>query len=119
MAFQNMHPLRGTASNAEKSLKRSACLVFFFEDEGLRCTNYLTGITLASTPILVAVLNFFDRWRESKEIKLLLRGYSGMSVRSTIRQLLDNTLLIEQGSAQAFFSLCEQTCLSLRCPIAG
>ncbi len=101
MAFQNMHPLRGTASDAEKSLKRSACLVFFFEDEGLRCTNYLTGITLASTPILVAVLNFFDRWRESKEIKLLLRGYSGMSVRSTIRQLLDNTLLIEQGSAQA------------------
>src|SRR5215469_6516448 len=96
-----MQPLRGTGSCAEKPLKRSACLVFFFEDEGLRCTNYLTGITLATTPILVAVLNFFDRWRDSKEIKLLLRSYSGNSIRSTIRQLLEHTLLIKKGSAQA------------------
>jgi len=75
--------------------------VFFFEDEGLRCTNYLTGITVASTPVLVAVLNFFDRWRKSKEIKLLLGSYSASSVRSTLRQLMGHTLLIEKGSAQA------------------
>ncbi len=96
-----MRALRGTGRGAEKLLKRSACLVFFFEDEGLRCTNYLTGTTVASTPVLVAVLNFFDRWRKSKEIKLLLGSYSASSVRSTVRQLMDHTLLIEKGSAQA------------------
>ncbi len=96
-----MRALRGTGRGAQKLLKRSACLVFFFEDEGLRCTNYLTGITVASTPVLVAVLNFFDRWRKSKEIKLLLGSYSANSVRSTVRQLMDHTLLIEKGSAQA------------------
>jgi SagB-type dehydrogenase family enzyme len=84
-----------------KLLKRSACLVFSFEDEGLRCTNYLTGITVASTPILVAILNFFDRWRKSEQIQSLLPGYSSTSVRSTLRQLLDHTLLIERESAQA------------------
>jgi SagB-type dehydrogenase family enzyme len=96
-----MHPLRRTGNSAEKLLKRSSCLVFSFEDQGLRCTNYLTGVTVASTPILVAVLNFFDRWRKRQEIKHLLRGYSASSVRTTIRQLLDHTLLIEKDSAQA------------------
>jgi SagB-type dehydrogenase family enzyme len=92
---------RGAGSSAEKVLKRSACLVFWFEGEGLRCTNYLTGITVASTPILLAVLNLFDRWRKSGEIKLLLRGCSLASVRSTIRRLLKHSLLIEKDSAQA------------------
>jgi len=96
-----MQPVRGTGSSAGKLFKRSACLVFSFEDEGLCCTNYLTGITVASTPILVAILNFFDRWRKSKEIRLLLRGYSPTSVTSTLRQLLEHTLLIERGSTQA------------------
>ena len=99
-----MRPLRGTGSGGDSAktlLKRSACLVFSFENEGLRCTNYLTGITVASTPILVAILNFFDRWRKLKEIQLLLPGYSATSIRRTLRQLLDNTLLIEKDSAQA------------------
>ena len=96
-----MHPFHVAGSGGEKLLKRSACLVFFFEDEGLRCTNYLTGITVASTPILVAVMNFFDRWRKSIEINHLLRGYSTTSVQATLRQLLDHTLLIEKDSAQA------------------
>ena len=82
-------------------LKRSACLVFSFGDDGLRCTNYLTGITVASTPILVAILNFFDRWRTPKEVNLLLRRYSAMSVRRTLRQLLEHSLLIQRDSAQA------------------
>jgi len=96
-----MNPLRGRGSSAEVLLKRSACLVFSFENDGLRCTNYLTGITVASTPILVAVLNLFDRWREPDETYLLLRRYSQASVRSTLRQLLEHTLLIKKDSAQA------------------
>jgi SagB-type dehydrogenase family enzyme len=75
--------------------------VFFFDDEGLRCTNYLTGITVASTPILIAVLDFFGRWRNSEEITLLLRDYSERSVRNTLTQLIGHTLLIENDSAQA------------------
>jgi SagB-type dehydrogenase family enzyme len=96
-----MRVLYGTGSSAEKLLKRSACLVFSFKDKGLLCTNYLTGITVESTPILVAVLSFFDRWRGSAEIKHLLSGYSAGSVRTTLRQLLDHTLLIEKDSDQA------------------
>jgi hypothetical protein len=48
-----------------------------------------------------SVLSFFDRWRKWQEIKHLLRGYSASSVRSTIGQLLDHTLLIEKDSDQA------------------
>ena len=96
-----MRLARGRDTGAGKPLRRSACLVFFFEGESLRCTNYLTGITVASTPILIAILNFFGCWRNPKEIKLLLRGYSEGSIRDTLTQLVGRTLLIEKGSAQA------------------
>jgi SagB-type dehydrogenase family enzyme len=82
-------------------IKRSACIVFFFDNDGLRCTNYLTGITVASTPILVAVLNFFDRWRKSAQVNRLIRGYSASSIRNTLSQLLEHTLLIKKGSVQS------------------
>src|SRR5260370_40202010 len=99
-----MRLLRGTGSGGDSAktlLKRSACLAFSFENEGLRCTNYLTGITVASTPILVAILNFFDRWRKLKEIQLLLPGYRATSIRGTLRQLLDHTLVVAKDSPKA------------------
>ena len=96
-----MRPGRGRDKGTGKLLKRSACLVFFFERESLRCTNYLTGITVSSAPILIAILNFFSSWRSPKEIKLLLRAYSKNSIQDTLRQLTAQTLLIEKGSAQA------------------
>jgi SagB-type dehydrogenase family enzyme len=58
-------------------------------------------MTVESTPILIAVLNFFGSWRSPKDIKLLLRGYSERSIRDTLRQLIGHTFLVEKGSAQA------------------
>jgi SagB-type dehydrogenase family enzyme len=87
-------------NSSQKLLKRSACLVFFFEKEGLCCTNYLTGKKVVSTPIAIAVLNELDRWRSYERIEHLFSGYSASSVRSTLEQLLQHTLLIEKGSAQ-------------------
>ena len=54
---------RKAGNRALKLVRRSACLVFFFEKGDLRCTNYLTGITVASTPRVVLLLKYLDVWR--------------------------------------------------------
>ena len=94
-----MYPKAG--NSALKPVRRSACLVFSFEKGDLRCTNYLTGITVASTPRVVLVLKYLDVWRNYKEIEHLFSGSSATSLRSILRQLLQHTLLIEKGSTQA------------------
>ena len=96
-----MHASHKADNRALKLVRRSACLVFFFEKESLRCTNYLTGITVASTPKVVLVLKYLDVWRNSEEIERLFSGYSASSLRSILRRLLQHTLLIEKDSAQA------------------
>ena len=84
-----MHASHKADNRALKRVRRSACLVFFFEKGDLRCTNYLTGITVASTPKAVLVLRYLDVWRNYEEIERLFSGYSATSLRSILRQLLE------------------------------
>lgn len=82
-------------------IKRSECLVFFFRDGKLHCKNYLTGIEVATAPIIVSVLDALGRWRQSKKVESLLAGYSPVSIRRTLAKLHRHTLLLYKGSAQA------------------
>ena len=51
-------------------VKRSDCLVFFFQDGALHCKNYLTGKEFEALPLLVPILAKLDRWRAFREILL-------------------------------------------------
>lgn len=82
-------------------IKRSDCLVFFFREGRLYCKNYLTGVEVATAPIIVSVLHLLGRWRESESAERLLPGYSSRSIRSTLDKLRRNTLLLNKGSPQA------------------
>lgn len=82
-------------------IKRSECLVFFFRDGKLHCKNYLTGVEVATAPILVSVLQVLERWRDCKEVEHLLARYSSVSIRRTLSQLRESTLLLYKGSVQA------------------
>ncbi len=82
-------------------IKRSECLVFFFRDGKLHCKNYLTGIDVATAPIIVSVLHVLERWSTADRVKGLLPGYSGDSIRRTLTKLRRYTLLLQKGSAQA------------------
>jgi SagB-type dehydrogenase family enzyme len=82
-------------------IKRSECLVFFFRDGKLHCKNYLTGIEVATAPIIVSVLQALGGWCPAKKVESLLAGYSPLSIRRTLEKLRRHTLLINKGSAQA------------------
>jgi SagB-type dehydrogenase family enzyme len=82
-------------------IKRSECLVFFFRDGKLHCKNYLTGIEVATAPIIVSVLQVLGRWCECEKVECLLTGYSPVSIRRTLAELHRHTLLLYKGSVQA------------------
>jgi SagB-type dehydrogenase family enzyme len=82
-------------------IKRSECLVFFFREGKLHCKNYLTGIEVATAPILVSILQVLGKWCESAEVERILAGYSPASIRRTLADLRRHTLLLFKGSAQA------------------
>jgi SagB-type dehydrogenase family enzyme len=81
-------------------VKRSECLVFFFRDGRLHCQNFLTGIEVASAPILIALLGALNAWKAPGQLAGLLPQYSSGSIRHTVRKLLDSTLVVARGSAQ-------------------
>src|SRR5271169_1034757 len=82
-------------------IKRSECLVFFFRDGKLHFKNYLTGVEVATAPVIVSVLQALGRWCAPKEVERLLAGYSPFSIRRTLAKLRRHTLLLYKGSAQA------------------
>jgi SagB-type dehydrogenase family enzyme len=82
-------------------IKRSECLVFFFRAGKLHCKNYLTGIEVATAPIIVSVLHALEHWCDSERVKRLLTGYSPASIRRTLAKLLRHTLVLYKGSPQA------------------
>jgi SagB-type dehydrogenase family enzyme len=82
-------------------IKRSECLVFFFREGKLHCKNYLTGVEVATAPIIVSVLEVLGNWREAKSVERLLNEYSPVSIRLTLAKLHRHTLLLYEGSAQA------------------
>lgn len=92
---------RRTAIKSSSLLKRSDCLVLFLQDGALHCKNFLTGIEVKGTPILVSVLCVLDRWRRFESIEKLFPGYSPGSVGRAIRKLQAHSLVLEKGSVQA------------------
>lgn len=82
-------------------VKRSECLVFFFRNGKLHCRNYLTGVEVATAPILVAVLQALGEWCEPAEVERALAGYSPVSIRRMLINLRRHTLVLHKGSAQA------------------
>jgi len=80
--------------------KRSDSLSFYFDNDRLCCKNYLTGVEIESAPSLVSLLERLGRWRTMSAIGRELGEYSQKSVRKTVRDLLQLSLLVRRGSEQ-------------------
>jgi SagB-type dehydrogenase family enzyme len=82
-------------------VKRSSCLVFFFQDDALHCKNYLTGQEFEASPVLVPILAALNGWCTPREIEQSLSEYSARSVRRGLRQLIAHTAVLVRGGAQS------------------
>src|SRR5262252_10970808 len=82
-------------------VKRSSCLVFFFQNDVLHCKNYLTGREFEASPVLVPILASLNKWSTLREVEQSLHEYSGASVQRGLRQLIAHTAVVIRGSAQS------------------
>ncbi len=82
-------------------VKRSNCLVFFFEGGKLRCKNYFTGMEFEASPVLVSILAKLHRWRSLREIERLFPASSSAAMRSYLRELVALTVVMVRGGSQS------------------
>jgi SagB-type dehydrogenase family enzyme len=82
-------------------LKRSSCLVFFFQDTKLRCKNYLTGIEIEASPVLVPILVKLDRWRTFRGIERLFPEFRASTIRRYVHRLVTLSAVVVRGGSQA------------------
>ena len=79
----------------------SKSLVFFFEGARLHCRNYLSGIEVEASPVLLQILAKLRQWRTFRGIERLFPAYSRRSIRRNLLQLIKETVVVVSGSAQA------------------
>jgi SagB-type dehydrogenase family enzyme len=82
-------------------VKRSNCLVFFFQDGKLRCKNYLTGGEVEASPLLVPILAKLDRWRTFRGIERLFPEFASAFFRRYLWKLVALTAVVVRGSSQS------------------
>ena len=82
-------------------VKRSNCVVSFFQDGKLHCKNYLTGTEFEASPVLISILAKLDRWRTFREIARLLPQFPSSSLQRYLRTLVALTAVVVRGSSHA------------------
>jgi SagB-type dehydrogenase family enzyme len=82
-------------------VKRSDCLVFFFEKDKLYYKNYLTRKEFVAAPILVSIIARLDQWQSLDAAVRLFPEYSPVWVRHRLRRLMANTAVVVKGGLQA------------------
>jgi len=78
-------------------LKRSATIASYWLGDRLVFDNYRTGARVTADPRTLTVLDFFSTWRSEQDFYAYLPDYDRGSLRRTLHQLRENTLLYRQG----------------------
>jgi SagB-type dehydrogenase family enzyme len=73
--------------------RRSPFLVSYWKGKYLLFENYLTGKVVTASAEALALLDFFDRWRTVESTYRQWPQYSAKSLRDSVRQLTQATLL--------------------------
>lgn len=82
-------------------LRRATTIVCYWCDDQLVYENYLTRHRISADPALTLLINFFDHWSFPSELLFGVPAAQMQGVRRVIRQLLQHTLLVRQGSPEA------------------
>lgn len=82
-------------------LRLASTVVTYWHEGRLHLENYFTGNRITAAPLIVAVLDFFARWRSRGEFYSEFGQYERASLARAIRQLLLRNLLLRENSAAA------------------
>lgn len=82
-------------------LRRARSLVVTWQRGRLTFENYLSRQIVSAEPLTLGVLGFFEDWRAPAELAAELPEYRPASIARALDTLIDNTLLVREGSREA------------------
>jgi SagB-type dehydrogenase family enzyme len=82
-------------------LRRARSLTAYWRDGDFVIENFMTKVAVSAAPVTVQVLALFDDWRARGTIAADLPEFSRASVTRAVRDLVDHSLLVSEGSPAA------------------
>jgi SagB-type dehydrogenase family enzyme len=82
-------------------LRRARSLTAYWRNGDFVIENFVTKVAVSTAPITVEILSLFDDWRLRSTLAGELTEFSRSSVTRAVRDLVEHTLLVEEGSSAA------------------
>ena len=82
-------------------VRRARALQVFWDGANPVFENYLTHAAISGNLAAFPILCFFNAWRRPESAAAHFPQYSPSSLKRAIRQLVANSLLLEEGTASA------------------
>ncbi len=87
--------------SARRRIRRAKALRVYWDGVDAVFENSITHATVTASPFTFLLLDFFGEWRRPEDVGKGFPEYSAQSLRSALRQLIANTLLVEEGTPVA------------------
>jgi SagB-type dehydrogenase family enzyme len=81
-------------------VRRAPHVVVYWDDEGLVLENYRTGDRVRAAPVMLAILAFFDGFRDRAGLRGHLPEYSAPALDGAVADLLKHSMLERPGRVQ-------------------
>jgi SagB-type dehydrogenase family enzyme len=84
-----------------RRIRRARAVLAAWLDRKLVLLNYQTQVSASADPEAVRLLHLLEEWTRLSDLYALLPEYTPKSIRAGVRELVRNTFLVGEGSAQA------------------
>ena len=85
-------------------LRRAFTLHAYWTDGDLVFENFVARVAVSADPIAIRILTFFTEWRPRSALAAEFPDFTPSSVARAVQQLIEHTLLVEEGSEAARLS---------------
>jgi SagB-type dehydrogenase family enzyme len=82
-------------------VRRARALQAYWQDGRLVLENFVTRIAVTAAPVTIEVLDFFGEWRARGDLASAFPQYGRASLQRAVRDLLANTLLVQEATPMA------------------
>jgi len=92
---------RSYVNDRFRRIRRARALLVDWRDGNLILRNYQTQVSASADAEAVRFLHLLENWTRPSDLDSLLPEYTRKSIRAGLRELLGNTFVVSEGTAQA------------------
>lgn len=93
--------MTGPRGGHARRVRRARAVMVAWSERKLVLQNYQTLVSASAAPEAVRLLTLLEDWTRPSDLPALLPEYSPRSIRAGIRELLSQTFVVAEGTAEA------------------